>query len=264
MNIADNGGLLGKALGQIDELYFVDTLMRRIARRRSKRSTGRLQSGCARLGAQSGAAQTGRRSLLYLRPRADANLSVWSRADRRSSRHERPFLRSGRIQTDASALRFSRQERTRCTSAAIDEKNSGYYELDDQRTVVVVESRRLFSGTSAVEGRMQFGVERLETTSGRRDPDGKTLYARIGDIVVASGWVIDMEQRLAAGDVFGVVDSDEYVTRRQRNASPRDRSFARHPWRARVRFRAAHPDAHVERRSPRPLARSGRAGKFRL
>ena len=95
--------------------------------------------------------------------------------------------------------------------AAIDEKNSGYYELDGERTIVIVESRRLFSGTSEVEGRMRFAIERLETTSGQRDPDEKTLRARIGDIVVASGWVIDMEQRLAAGDVFGVVGSDEYV-----------------------------------------------------
>ncbi len=95
--------------------------------------------------------------------------------------------------------------------AAIDGKNSGYYEVDDERAIVIVESRRLFSGTSAVEGRMQFGVERLETTSGRRDPDGKTLHAQIGDIVVASGWVIDRDLRLAVGDVFGVVDSDEYV-----------------------------------------------------
>jgi len=94
---------------------------------------------------------------------------------------------------------------------AIDEKRCGYYELDDERTLVIVESRRLFSGTSPVVGRMQFGIERLETTSGRRDLDGKTLRARIGDIVIASGWAIDMDRRCAAGDVFGVVDGDRYV-----------------------------------------------------
>ncbi len=94
---------------------------------------------------------------------------------------------------------------------AIDEAHSGYYELNDGRTITIVESRRLFSGKSAVAGRMQFGIERVGTPPGRHDLDGQMLHASVGDIIVVSGWVIDTDQRSAVGDVFGVVDDDQYV-----------------------------------------------------
>lgn len=210
MNIADNGGLLGTALGQIDELYFVDTLMRRIAVGEARE----VPAGCS---------MVVRGWALNPEPPRPADALCYTLGHEQMSNLSYGLERIdvARAMNDPSCAAAGFKQMIPLYGLApgthtlhvraIDEKSSGYYELDDQRTVVVVESRRLFSGTSAVVGRMQFGVERLETTSGRRDPDGKTLYARIGDIVVASGWVIDVEQRVAAGDVFGVVDSDEYV-----------------------------------------------------
>ena len=132
---------------------------------------------------------------------------------------------------------------------AIDEGHSGFYELDDERSIIIVESRRLFSGTSAVVGRMRFGIERLE---------------RIGEIVVVSGWMIDSEKRSAVGDVFGVVGDDHYTLAVSGMPRPEIAASFRTTSRSHVRFHAARPDARAECRKPRPLAHRGRAWRFGL
>ena len=194
MNITDSRALLGKALGQIDELYFVDTMMRRIAVGESDevpvgcsvvvrgwtlnpeppRLADRL---CFSMGQQTS-------DLWYGLERTDVGRAMNDPAC--AAAGFKQVLSLNGLQPGRHSLRIT----------AIDEGHSGYYELDDERTIIVVESRRLFSGTSAVVGRMQFGIDRLE---------------RIGDIVVASGWVIDKEQGSTVSDVFGVVDDDQYT-----------------------------------------------------
>lgn len=195
MNSMDAGRLLGKALGQIDELYFVDSLMRRIV----AGEASEVPAGC--------------------------NMVVrgWALNPEPPRPADRLCFTIGQQQTFDLAYGLERNDVARamndpsCAAAgfrqmepldglsqgthklrimAIDQANSGYYELNDERTIDIVESRRLFSGTSPVAGRMQFGIERLETT---------------GPVAVVSGWVIDRDLRSGVGDVFGVVDDDQYV-----------------------------------------------------
>ena len=196
-------------MGQVDEVYFADALMRRIAVGESRE----VPAGCSivvrgwalnpepprpadRLCFTIGPQETS--DLSYGLDRNDV-AEAMSDPSCAASGFKRALSLNG-LPLGTHSLRI----------LAIDRERSGYYALDDEPTFVIVESRRLFSGTSAVAGRMQFGIDRLETTSGRRDFDGNTLHARIGDTVVASGWVIDRDQRSTVGDVFGLAD-DRYT-----------------------------------------------------
>ncbi len=181
-------------MGQIDELYFVDTMMRRIAvgvsdevpdgcsvvvrgwtlNPEPPRLADRL---CFSIGQQTS-------DLSYGLERTDVGRAMNDPAC--AAAGFKQVLSLNGLQLGRHSLRIT----------AIDEGHSGFYELDDERSIIIVESRRLFSGTSAVVGRMQFGIERLE---------------RIGEIVVVSGWMIDSEKRSAVGDVFGVVGDDHYT-----------------------------------------------------
>ena len=209
MNTTDTSRLLGTALGQIDEVYFVDTLMRRIAVGENRE----VPAGCS---------MVVRGWALNPEPPRPASRLCFTIGERQTSDLsygvERDDVAAAMGDPSCAAAGFKEvlsldglplgTHSLRIT--AIDDANTGYYALDDEPTFVVGESRRIFSGTSAVVGRMQSGIDRLETTSGRRDLDGDTLRARIGDTIVVSGWVTDRDQRCAVGRVFGLVD-DHYT-----------------------------------------------------
>lgn len=198
MNVTDTGRLLGKALGQIDELYFVDALMRKTAVGES----AEVPAGCGMVvrgwALNPEPPRPAERLYSALGEQQPSDLSYGLERDDVARAMNDPACAAAGFKQMLSLSGLALGKHS-LRIMAIDAANSGYYELDDERTLVVVESRRLFTGTSPVEGRMQYAIERLETAS------------RIGDIVVASGWVIDRELRTTVGDVFGVVDDDQYT-----------------------------------------------------
>jgi hypothetical protein len=89
--------------------------------------------------------------------------------------------------------------------------DGGYYEIA-RRTFEILPSRELLAGKiRAAAGQIHVSIDGVATL---RDPaafDGKTLRARIGDVVYVRGWAVDMEARAGLAGVLGVFDEDEFV-----------------------------------------------------
>lgn len=94
--------------------------------------------------------------------------------------------------------------------AALDE-NAGYFELARQR-FEVISSRGLLEGkTPAPGGRMHVAIDDVAAVRGTGSYDGKTLHARVGDVVYVRGWAVDMAEQTGLRGAIGIIDDDEFV-----------------------------------------------------
>jgi hypothetical protein len=88
---------------------------------------------------------------------------------------------------------------------------NGYFELARQRFELIPSKEQIARLTRAAEGRVKVSLDDIATL---RDPaafDGKTLRAKIGDVLYLRGWALDLETQTGLTGVFGVIDDEEYV-----------------------------------------------------
>ena len=94
--------------------------------------------------------------------------------------------------------------------AALD-ANGDRYELTRQPFEIVPSSELLAGKTRASAGNIHVSIDGVATLRDKQAYDGKTLRARIGDVVYVRGWAIDTGARAGLGGVLGVFDDAEYV-----------------------------------------------------
>jgi hypothetical protein len=198
----------GRALGQLDDWNFVDTLVRNIdpdASSNIPKGSSLFLRGWSLLPDPPRLCRTVVGSIgrlvfetMYGRSRPDI-----------ASYYGGPELASCGFSTvqKLAGLAVGSHE---LTVAAID-FDGGYHDLQ-RLNFQIVPSRELIKGkTRATDGRVHVSIDEVSTVRDPRAFDGKTVRAKIGDVVYIRGWAIDVEAKAGLSGVMGVFDDDEFV-----------------------------------------------------
>jgi hypothetical protein len=93
----------------------------------------------------------------------------------------------------------------------LDEAN-GYHELPGLVPFEIVPSRELFRGVERCgEERMKISIDSFTALRSGAIPIGGALLVKDGDVVYLRGWAIDLERRAALHGAYAIVDDEEYV-----------------------------------------------------
>lgn len=92
------------------------------------------------------------------------------------------------------------------------DESDGFHELPRIESFEIVPSRELFPGLDRAEnGRMKISIDGFTALRSGAIPSGGTLLVERGDIVYVRGWAFDTEHATSLRGVFAIVDDDEFV-----------------------------------------------------
>ena len=198
-----------RAIGSVDELRFVDTLVRNLdptGSRKIPQGASLYVRGWALV---PGPPRLGRAVMVSVGSGPRFEAKYWKpRPDIATHFQDPDVAACGFVGISSLAgLAVGKHE----VVISLVDGTDGMYELARERFSVTPSSDLISGKTRLEDGRMVVAIDEVATLRQAGPFDGKKISTVVGDVVFVRGWAVDRTAGVGLGGIIGVLDDDHYT-----------------------------------------------------